>query len=453
MAINIAFAGSRIKRPGAYSTVDTSGMTPVTLGAFNVLAFVGKASAEATIAPKKVVYFNEPSNAREALKDGDLLAAAEAAWKHGADLIAFVRVDDATKAAGAITVAAEDIFDLTAKAFGTGGNAVSASVEDIGGKLFITLTQGELEEQFEIKNGVSNADLAADITKKSQLVDAVAATATAIVAAVPPVSLAGGTGGGAVTDADWQSAIDTLAVEDINGVVAVTTEAAIQAKVATHVNTLSNTKNRRERRAFYGHAAGASIDDIISVKLGINSERGVLASPAVGADSVQLAAAYAGLWASKEPQDPITYDYVQVDSIEKRYSADEIEQLLGAGVAVTEFVAGRGYRVVQGITTASGDDLTQVELSVSTLKDVMSRNMREMLENKHVGNAGVAGIEVTIYNDAMSQIQNYLRAGWVSEYVDGSLKVTKEGTAYRVDWEGKPTLPINNFLITARFTL
>ena len=84
----------------------------------------------------------------------------------------------------------------------------------------------------------------------------------------------------------------------------------------------------------------------------------------------------------------------------------------------------------------------------------MSQDLRDFLEEKHVGNAGVAGIEQTIYNDAVSRIKSYKeREQWISDYVADSITVVKSGTAFYVDWEGSPTLPINNFLITSHFTI
>lgn len=361
--MSISFGGQQIKRPGAYSVVDTSGMTPITLGAFNVLAYVGKApNVLAPLDTSKVLYYNSPKLAKQDLVDGTLLEAMNVAWGHGADLIA------------------------------------------------VTIVSGE-------------------------------------------------------TDDDWQTAIDRLETEFVDGVVPVTTEPAIQMKVDAHITNASTVKNRMERRGFYGHPAGASVADISTLRTSLANERAVVASPAVktfdaegeavthSLGSVLLASAYAGKWASKEPQDPLTYDYVKFAGLEKQYNSTEIEELLENGIAVTEVVRGKGFRIVQAITTSTSEDLTKRELSVSTLKDVMSKNLRETLEEKHVGNAGVAGIEVTIYNDAVTIIEGFLKNGWISDYVRESVNVEQHGTSFTVDWEGKPTLPINNFFITSSFTL
>lgn len=268
---------------------------------------------------------------------------------------------------------------------------------------------------------------------------------------------------GTPTDAEWQTAVDRLNKTFVDGVVPITTTGSVIAKLQTHCVTMSSTLNRKERRGFYGHAKGAALAAIQTLVASANTERALFASPApydydaTGAkvlfDSTLAAAAMAGMWAGKEPQDPITYDYLQFPGFEVSYEPADITTLLTAGVAVIEETR-KGFRIVQGRTADPSADVTKQELSVSTLKDIMSRDMRDYLEEKHVGKAGVAGIEVTIYNDAMSRIKTYLdKNKWISAYVDGSLKVVKNGTAFSVDWQGTPTLPINNFLISAHFTL
>lgn len=362
-----SFGGQQIKTPGAFSVVDTTGMTPITLGAFNVLAFIGVPSANITagLDTTQVLYYNSPKLAGQDLVDGDVLDNMRVAWAHGADLIAVSFVKRPTT--------------------------------------------------------------------------------------------------GEPTDADWQTAIDRLETEFVDALIPVTTQQAIHLKVMAHITNMSTVKNRKERRGFYGHAKGLAVSALVELKTSYADGRAVLASPAVqdfdasGAkvtkDSVLLASAYAGTWASKNPQDPITYDYVKFAGLEKHYNGVEIEQLLDAGIAVTQFVKGKGYRIVQGITTSPSQDLTERELSVATLKDVMSRNLREILEEKHVGKAGVAGIEVTIYNDVITILDGFVKNGWITEYVQDSVQVEKNATAFTVDWEGKPTLPINNFFITSHFTL
>lgn len=366
MAINVTFGGSTIKRTGAFATVDTSGMTPISLGAQKVLAVIGTVGASSTLPAGKVAYFNDPKLAAAAVGEGETLEVMRVAWKHGADLIA-----------------------------------------------------------------ISPA--------------AVTAPATA------------------PTDSEWQSAIDLLSSEFVQGIIPVTVQSAVIAKVDTHITLMSSVKNRKRRRGFYGHATGLAATAVEALTSTIPTERGVMVSPCpLVADSTgvktaksgyYMAAAVAGLWAGQESQEPVTYKNVKFDGLEVVYSGTEIEDLLTAHVCPVEFVRNVGFRIVQGVTLSPSVDLTQSELSVSTLKDVMSENIETYFEQKYVGHAGVKGIETTIYNDLVSILQAFIKNGWISEYVPESVNVTRNGTAFTLDWEGKPTLPINNFFITSHFKL
>lgn len=364
----ITFGGQQIRRPGAYSVVDSSRMTPSSIGSFKVLAFLGVApNAKEEVEVAKPYFYNAQTikQAQEELGDGFLIDALKTAWKHGADLITVV---------------------------------LAGKSED-----------------------------------------------------VPP------------TDSEWQTAIDVLEQEFIDGIVLCATDLPVITKLNDHCMLMSDVINRKERRAFYGQEVGATKEDIMHVTEVIDTERGTLAYPAVYEfqpdgtkmlrSSILLASAYAGLWAVKGAEDPLTYDYVKFAGVEKRLSYTEIGDLIDAGIMVVEEVKGKGIRIVQAVTMSSSEDLTYKELSVSTLKDMMSKELRDTLGEKHVGKAGIQGIEITVYNDAITIIEGFLKKNWISGYVKDSVKVVKNATTFTVEWEGQPTLPINTFLITSHFTL
>ncbi|MGG1673518.1 hypothetical protein ACIFOE_23330 [Paenibacillus sp. NRS-1783] len=366
MGIDISFGGANIKQPGSYSTVDSTGMIPVTLGSNKVLAVIGVAPSGNKLPDGRASYFNDPKIAAAATGEGEMLEVMRVAWRHGADLIAVVPVK--------ITIPA-----------------------------------------------------------------------------IAP------------TDEQWQEAIDLLQTEDVTGFIPLTTQAAIWAKVDTHITFMSSTKNRMRRRAFYGHKPGATIAEIKDLAIGIPTERGLLVTPCplvadndgnkVAKPGYYMAAAVAGRWAGQPSQLPVTYKLVKFDGLEKVYIGLEIEELLEAHICPVKQVKNVGFRIVQGITLSPSEDLTKSELSVSTLSDDMSLAIETYFENKYVGQAGVKGIEVTIYNDLVSLIQEFQKNGWISGFVPESIKVTRNGTAFWLEWEGTPTLPINNFLITSHFNL
>jgi len=265
------------------------------------------------------------------------------------------------------------------------------------------------------------------------------------------------------TDTDWQSAIDCLQSASIDGIVVASNSVSINAKAFAHCTLMSSVLNKRERWAFVGHAAGLTVSAIAALQAAFASELVVLATPEVynydstGASvlcgSEYLAAAYAGTWAGQEPEVPITYKYVSFPGLGKIYNGTDINTLLAAHIAPTEYVRNKGYRIVQGVTTSASADLTECELSVSTTKVYMNQTIREYMDDKFVGQAGVVGIETTMYNDLVTLIEGFKTAKYISGYDSATVSVVKNGTAFILQWEGYPTLPINNFLLTTHLTL
>jgi hypothetical protein len=106
------FNGQQVIKPGVYSKIDTSALTPIEYGSTSRIAFIGTSiggpPVSATMnnpsnAVGPVVWLNDPLQAKNILKGGDLLNASKFAWNpsptsKGADLIAFVRVNPATQA-------------------------------------------------------------------------------------------------------------------------------------------------------------------------------------------------------------------------------------------------------------------------------------------------------------------------------------------------------------------
>ena len=435
---NLYFGGQQIKRPGAYSKVDTLNMIPTILGAFNILCFIGLRGTVAApsdgapnpaMDPTKVAYFNQPGDARSAIGDSELMDCLDVAWRHGADLIGVSAVVPTGTAAAWQPSHAYSLNDYV----------VPTVTNEHMYKVTAAGTCGSSEPTWPTTSGGTVVSSGATFTEVGA-----------------PAAL--------VTDANWQTAIDRLETEDVDCLVPVTTAVAIHTKVMTHVGAMSTVNARMERRALYGHATGMSISDIVTLQATYNSERALLVTPGVyvydSSGNMVLkashftASALAGIWASQEPQEPLTYKYIiGFAGLEKRYKSTEITTLLAGHVAPIEYVKNKGYRIVQGLTTSSSPDISQNEWSVSVLKDVMSKNLRSHFEDKFVGKAGVRGIEVTIYNDLITELEGFIKNGWISEYMKDSVRVVKDATSFYLDYEAKPTLPINNILITSHFTL
>lgn len=272
---------------------------------------------------------------------------------------------------------------------------------------------------------------------------------------------------GEPTTEAWANALALLETEPIDGIIPMSDEATVHAQVKEHISSLSGTTRRRERRGFFGHALGEESTAVQERVASLGTHRAVQCSPgiirAVNGEVKTLSAVYtacavAGLWAGLELGEPLTFKYINALGLEKVYDDLEIDDMLQAGVMVIEEVPAKGRRIVQQLTCHTADEnALYKELSVSTLADYMSKNLREKLEDKFVGKKNSPTLQTSIYNTVISLLNEFEREGWiVGDRANGipayrNVNVVRDGRAYTIDWEGSPGEPVNWILITSHF--
>lgn len=478
----ISFGGTQLYRPGAYSVVNLKNNSPVSPGAFKVLAVIGSALAGKPASP---LYFNTPGDARRALGGTDAVLAAEIAWEHGADLICFSLVDKATQATYAIqdTTAGTPavLVTLKGKRWNTADNSIKVAVAAPASSVqTVTITDTSVTpnaiESYDVANTAQGwVDFVTKVNANSSLVDAVAGTAGAAPAtttniaatvASPGAALTGGTR----TAADATSiaaAIDALQTEDIQGIISSLTDSTTLSAIQTHCTTMSNVQNRRERRAFVGQPAGTTAAQYVTAMSAYKSSRTTVVGPgiyrAVNGGRVLLssaftAAAVAGKWAGKaNPNDPVTGDFINALGLEFTWIS-EVQSLVQSQVTVIEAVPRQGFQVVQALT----GDADLYELSVADLVDIMSRGVREILQSTFVGKAGYNGIVGDMNQLVLSTLEGYKKQNWLVDGTDAfgqflpayrNVVVSKMGKQYTVTYEIKPSEPVNYITITATVNL
>jgi hypothetical protein len=464
--IGVYFAGKRRIKPGAYSQVDASGMLAITMGGQKVLAIIGEADGGV---PQTVKWYNDPSVAKGAIGSGDLLVGAQIAWSPsnnlpGADLVALIRVNKATQALHTLKTATDtDAITLTSVDYGTKTYKVKLTA-GTGSKLVVSVTDGKMTQTSpELAN--TNDAIVAWINKDCTLVTAAKKGDTVAAATADWVTFETQGTNPTPTNTDWQTCIDLLDKEYVQGVVLLTADETVHAYLKGQIEFLSG--NRKERRGFYGHDLDESMDEIILRAKNLGTHRAVLVTPgikvAVNSEVVTkpayfTAAAIAGMWAGADSSEPLTFDYLNCLGLEKIYLDPlELEQLIEAGVCPIENTKA-GYRVVNSVTTYLMDNnVLYRELSVSTLADMMSIELREYLEMKFVGKRKETTTPVSIENATISKLNQFVERGWlVGDPIKGilpyrNLRVVEIPLGYTLDWEGSPSEPNNYILMTSHF--
>ncbi len=469
--MSVFFGGRQIIKPGAYSQVDVEGMVPISVGGLKVLAVIGEADRGE---PKTIKWFNNPSNAKTYYKSGGLLTGMQICWNPsptipGADLIAAIRVNPATQAEHTLLDGdGKNAIELTARDWGIAQYEIAVS-ESLGEASITVTKEGTLIEATSILD--TNTKLVDYINENFTTVTAVEITADNPTIVTTLVKTNFGVSGTnpAPELADYQDCIDLLRTESIQGIVPVTPLDSVHAYALDHAVEMSGLKMKKERRIFVGHDIGDNIAAIKSRSEDLNNSRAVLATPGIkrfDADgnvttlsAVFTACAIAGMWVGADFNYPLTYDYINALGLEVVYELLDIEDLIQAGVIVVENVPGRGYRIVQAVTTHQIDNnIAYVELSVNSLADIMSIELRDILEQLYVGKPYLSDTAESIRNTTISMLNQFVKMGWLIESEAGdppyrNINVFKEGTAVFVEWEGSPSVPNNYVLITSSFTL
>jgi hypothetical protein len=295
---------------------------------------------------------------------------------------------------------------------------------------------------------------------------------------VGAVRLTGGTNGGSVVTNDWQACLTSLQNVEAHLIVALTPDASVHAMVQTHINLMSVVQQgygRRERIGIVGGAWGETPASTVNAgtrAAAFQDSRMVVVAPGImdfnpttGAlvqvPPYQLAAQVAGLIGGLGVSNAITRRYVRAQSVENasqfptaQLTQAEREGWLLGGVCVLESVPGRGIRVVQGVTTWTGDfNYVRREISVRRSADWVARSVREDCDSLLVGQSG----SPALINKAVVVVRSVLQRLTTDGILVGdqnspsfrNIIVSIQGDVLRVDFECSPAIPANYVLITA----
>lgn len=477
---NVVFGGQNIILPGAYSAVKTSELVPSSFGLANRIAIIGECTGGQ---PNTPLYFRSGDAAKAILRSGDLLDAIRMAYdpsgvadQGGADLIVAIRVNPATQSTLPLAGASGTLLTLTSRDFGAWTTGIQVKVEagtSSGRKITIQYVDSELGTITEVYDNLANATAAAAAINSgiangqpaSQFVTAVVGGGTESLALIAFTNLAGGTEG-TTTSTQWTAALAKLELEDVDIVVPLSVDPTITAMVKTHVDTMSNMENRKERIAIIGGAAASGfgttdlyVADLVSKAATLASSRVMLVAPGIkrpnnaGVTTLYgsqfLAAMVAGITAALEIGHSPTHKFVKVVSIDTQFTTGQLKTLLLGGVSPVEFKRDTGFRVVQALTTYQIDaNPANRQVSVRRVIDFLMTNIRTRLETEFVGVRADQGTVQSMLNSTVSVLEQAKRDRFITAYRNVTIKIETTGIA-RVNFEFSPSEAIDYILITA----
>ncbi len=280
------------------------------------------------------------------------------------------------------------------------------------------------------------------------------------------VGFSGGSDGAAPTASDYEAALALLEAEDCDIIFVASGDAQVQSKVMAHVNSMSSVTGRKERIAVFGlENVNATASDYIARALSFNSPRAVVVAPGIvvntGGTSVAYpsfytAAMVCGLLAGLPTIENITFKTLGVNGLTKIFTPSEITQLIQGGVCAVEYAPRKGYRIVRGITTyLAENNLAKREINCVRVIDALSKDLREVLENRFIGRPLSSNIAGLIRSTVVEVLDRYVAKGALvggeqPPYRNINVEINQDVAV--VTFEVSPIVPLNFIFVKQIFT-
>ncbi|MHB1418296.1 MAG: phage tail sheath subtilisin-like domain-containing protein [Bacillota bacterium] len=268
---------------------------------------------------------------------------------------------------------------------------------------------------------------------------------------------------GSVTNTEWQNAFDLLKTVDVQVICPATGDASIHAMGDTHCVYMSGV-GKKPRRQVVGGIAGETVAQAKTRAQNLAGDRTVLVFPGVkdynASGSIETldpfftASQVAGMFCGVSVGTSLTHKYIRAKGLEKILTPAEIDDLLVAGVLPIEYVSGKGYRIVQSITTWQKDKkYNRREASVGFAVDSVDRAVRDNIDEYLVGGTGGPTLLAQTISITETVLKTKEREGIIVGDKDNpafrNIQARLEGEIVYLSYEASFGVPANYFLITA----
>jgi hypothetical protein len=264
-----------------------------------------------------------------------------------------------------------------------------------------------------------------------------------------------------VLDPGWTEAYEALVKEEAYFVVPLppTDYSLIAERGLNHVETSSNTKNRRERVLILGESADLTADDLdlfrntfrVSFIQPGSAIFSIIEGEGTTLEGMFLAAAYAGRFSSLNlialpmtGKDLIGFsldDTVRITNI-------ELEQKAKNGITFIRKLASGG-RVYRSVTTSNSRLSVEQEQSITRIRDFLAINIRRILDDRFVGKPIVEGLTDIIKTVTESFLRSQQDNGVITIFSGVRAGVDSvEPRQINVSFDVRPVFPLNNLVVT-----
>lgn len=278
---------------------------------------------------------------------------------------------------------------------------------------------------------------------------------------------ANGTEGAAVTQTEWQAAIDMAKLIDASFVLVGTSDPAVAASLSAHCTYMSGISGQNERQGGSGSGTADTKSTKVAAAAVINNSLVDYCEQEVYRyDDNGIKTLYAG-WAAEcmikgmQAGNAITFaptnKSMNILGVKSKLSDTDIDDYIKAGCQTIQPLEQGGIGCVRSVTTYQGSNIIANESSAMRTILFVSKDHRVFLQGL-VGIAGDATALETIKNQAELRLETYQEEGYfVNDPAFGnayrSFTFTAVADTVKVSYEATIVIPVNFILVTHNFTV
>jgi len=233
-------------------------------------------------------------------------------------------------------------------------------------------------------------------------------------------------------------------------IVPLTSNEAIHGELSQLLRDESTQGN--QARAIVGGGFSESIDQLKNRQMslqnarvslvGNSGTRRMLDGRVYNFPAYMYAALIAGLASGLPVGEPITYKHVNIESLDMKFTGDQLDQLNNSGIIMTEFVRTRSnsfFRIVSDPTTYNvATEPVQNRMSLGEISDFLTTDLRTMLDEQFIGTRIQQTSASIIKNAVESFLDQQKIAGVIVDYNPDDVQVVITGNTARINIAVQP---------------
>ncbi|AGB62599.1 putative tail sheath protein [Bacillus phage phiAGATE] len=252
--------------------------------------------------------------------------------------------------------------------------------------------------------------------------------------------------------ASWASLFAKVADMGAYYIVPLTSDAAVHGELSQFLRDESN--NGAHLRGFVGAGINESLESLRGRQMNLRNARVGL----VGASGSRrmsdgriynipgymTAAMVAGIASGLDVGEPLTYKRLNIESLDRKFTGDQLDQLNSSGVIMFEFVRTRAsshFRIVSDPTTYNvSTEPVQNRISLGEISDFLTTELREVLDTEFVGTR----IRQTSASIIKNRVESFLDlqknvGGLIVDYNPDDVQVVISGNTARINLTVQPS--------------